>query len=378
MSPSGKRRSNLCRLLEENPSHWDHDGVRPYARSSITQALLCGTEALGAEKYSSILGEMRIVPNSCKSRACTSCGHWQTKRWQWEVASQLADIPYSSVIMTMPRPFWGLLRKNRHLLRAIPELAAGVLTDWVRERFEAMVPVVAVMHTFNAKFEFNVHVHLVVGQTGLHLGGDGIVRHIYFPTGVIGDRWRRGLLDFFELTVGKGSLQSTRNRRTLLALIARFRTRPWKVIISENRGIRQILGYVARYLRRPPMADYRIQRWDKDSVSYLWRDKKSYGVVREEILPVQQFIARFIDQIPDKGIHGVRYFGLLTPRARQCKFEAFLRLLPTPRPQPVRRLRWASSILEMSGRDPLIDSAGNRMWRTRHIPPANRKLSPDR
>ena len=377
MSPSGERRSNLRRLLEENCPYWDHDGVRSYARSSIAQALLCGTEALGAEVYSSILGERRIVPNSCKSRACTSCGYWQTMRWQREVASQLPDIPYSGVILTMPRPFWGLLRKNRHLLRAIPELAAGVLTDWVRERFEAVVPVVAVMHTFNAKFEFNVHVHLVVGLTGLHLGGDGIVHHIYLPIGVIRDRWRRGLLDFFELAVRMGSLQSTRNERTLLALIARYRTRHWKVIISENRGIRQILGYVARYVRRPPMADYRIQGWDKDNVRYLWRDKKSHGMVREEILPVQQFIARFIDQIPDKGMHSVRYFGLLTPHAREYRNEAFLRLLPTPRPQPVRRLRWASSIRVTSGRDPLIDSAGNRMARTGHLLPANRKASAD-
>jgi hypothetical protein len=233
------------------------------------------------------------------------------------------------------------------------------------------------MHTFNAKFEFNVHVHLVVGQTGLHLGGDGIVCHIYLPKGVIPDRWRRGLLDFFELAVRKGSLQSTRNERTLLALIARYRIRPWKVIISENRGIRQILGYVARYVRRPPMADYRIQGWDKENVRFLWRDKKSRGAVREEIIPVRMFISRFIDQIPDKGMHSVRYFGLLTPHARQCRYEAFLRLLPTPRPQPVKRLRWASSIRETFSRDPLIDSAGNRMARTGHLLPANRKVSAD-
>jgi len=377
MSPSGERRSNLRRLLEENRQYWDHDGVRLYARSSIAQALLCGTEALGAEVYSLILGETRIVPNSCKSRACTSCGYWQTMRWQRAVASQLPDIPYSGVILTMPRPFWGLLQKNRNLLRAIPELAAGVLTDWVRECFEAKIPVVSVMHTFNAKFEFNVHVHLVVGQTGLHFGGDGIVHHIYLPKGVIRDRWRRGLLDFFELAVRRGSLQSTRNERMLLALIARYRTRRWKVIISENRGIRQILGYVARYVRRPPMADYRIQGWDKDNVHFLWRDKKSHGMVREEILPVQQFIGRFIDQILDKGMHSVRHFGLLTPHARKCRYEAFLHLLPTPRPRPVRRLRWASSIRRTSGRDPLIDSAGNRMARTRHLLPANRKASAD-
>jgi len=171
----------------------------------------------------------------------------------------------------------------------------------------------------------------VVGQTGLHLCGDGIVRHIY----------------------------------------------SWKVIIYENRGKRQILGYVARYLRRPPMADYRIQGWDKDNVRFLWRDKKSRGAVREEIISIHLFILRFINQIPDKGMHSVRYFGLLTPHARECRYEAFLRLLPTPRPQPVRRLRWASSILKVFGRDPLVDSAGNRMTRTGHLPPANGKASAD-
>jgi hypothetical protein len=44
------------------------------------------------------------------------------------------------------------------------------------------------MATFNAKFEFNLHMHMVVGQTGLHFGGYGIVRRISFPIGVIRDR----------------------------------------------------------------------------------------------------------------------------------------------------------------------------------------------
>src|SRR5580704_2555439 len=96
-----RQRGNLYRLFKENPEFWDHEGVRHDARFAIHRALLCGTKSLGAEIYSSLAGEVYTFPHTCKSRACNSCGYWRTIRWQQDVSSQLPDIPYAGVILTI-------------------------------------------------------------------------------------------------------------------------------------------------------------------------------------------------------------------------------------------------------------------------------------
>lgn len=369
MSSYRKRPSNLHKLLEENRSLWDNDGVPADVRAAIDQSLLCGTGALGAEVYSSSTGESRVVDHTCKSRACTSCGYWQTIRWQQEVVSQLPDIPYCGVLLTMPEFFWRLLRNNRRLLPSLSVLGAGVLTDWGRERFQAEVPIVCVLHTFNPQLEFNVHLHIVVGCIGLHLNGNEIVRNIYFPANLVRERWRKALLDLLELGARKGTLHSELSVHELLEKIAYYRTLWWKVGAKSCTDKQAIFDYIARYMRRPPMADYRIRGFDANQVRFLYKDKRDGNKVHVTTLPIAEFVRRFVSQVPHRYLHGVRYFGLLAPRAKTTRYRAFLRLTGLPFPRRVRRLRWAESLRRTFGFDPLIDSRGNRMTWNHRMPP---------
>ncbi len=84
---------------------------------------------------------------------------------------------------------------------------------------------------------------------------------------------------------------------------------------------------------------------------------------------VEEFLKRLADQVPDRGAHGVRCFGLLGPRAKALRYAGFLRLLGKPLPPRPPRLRWAASIMVTWGYDSLRDKFGARMiWRHR-LPP---------
>jgi cytochrome P450 len=65
----------------------------------------------------------------------------------------------------------------------------------------------------------------------------------------------------------------------------------------------------------------------------------------------------------------MRYFGLLAPRAKRLTSAvvfAFLGQPPRPKPQ---RQRWADSLKQHFGVDPLIDKFGNPMhWVGRRQP----------
>ena len=62
---------------------WDKHTTRPAVRRAYRKTVKCRTFALGALLFASG-NELRLVPGSCKSRGCPSCGQRNTEQWQRE------------------------------------------------------------------------------------------------------------------------------------------------------------------------------------------------------------------------------------------------------------------------------------------------------
>jgi hypothetical protein len=359
----------LRKLVEDARPLWDHAGVRPHARATLNKILLCGTPALGAEVFTSTDGETRVLYHTCKSRACSSCGYFQSLRFRHEVASHLPDIPYRGLILTIPDRYWDVLRLNRQLLPDLAAIGGGVISDLARECYQAEIPIIVVLHTFNPELKFKPHLHIVVGLTGLASNGDGLVVDIHFSKDMIQQRWRYALLDRLELEVRLGRLKADVSHEQLLKDIDYERRRLWH--ISEHRctNKQDLLSYVARYIGRPPIASSRILEFDIHRVRFRYRDKRDDDRVHEVTIPTQEFLNRLIEHIREPYKHGVRYFGLLSPRAKSTRYRAFLRLLGQPELVPVRPFRWADGLYQSFGVDPLLDSLGNPMTWSHSLQP---------
>jgi hypothetical protein len=128
------------------------------------------------------------------------------------------------------------------------------------------------------------------------------------------------------------------------------------------------------YLRRPPIAEYRLLPSEDHEVRFLTKDKK-LGRTVTTVYPVREFIARLADQVPDRYRHGIRYFGLLAPQSIGKSDEVFLALLGQKREPRPRRIRWAASIRWTFQRDPLLDSDGRRMYWAGRISPVKREAT---
>jgi Transposase zinc-binding domain len=125
-----KPTSRIRQLLQANRTIWDRPGSRATVLNNFTRVLACRTLQLGAEVFVTSTGEQQIVPHTCKSRACSSCGYWQTMKWQREAATQLPDVPCSGMVFSMRSCFWEIFRYNRSWLQGVATLGAGVLQDW--------------------------------------------------------------------------------------------------------------------------------------------------------------------------------------------------------------------------------------------------------
>ena len=156
----------LKRILKATRSHWDRPTTRPAVRNAFIAALKCQTLELGAEKFES-KDHVLILPHTCKSRACPSCGYRACIQWLRERWAALPNVPYEAITLTMPNTLWPFFRDNPRLAKALPALAGTVIYTHSNVKFGVQVGVIGILHTFNPKLEFNSHVDAMVTAGGL-------------------------------------------------------------------------------------------------------------------------------------------------------------------------------------------------------------------
>ena len=158
------------------------------------------------------------------------------------------------------------------------------------------------------------------------------------------------------------------NKRLAVVLETEYE-RWWNVYVDPIRSKWHFLRYVARYVRRPPIAQHRFTRISDREVEFSTKDLKQKQIVTTRYL-IEEFVDTLAEHVPDHYRHAMRRFGLLAPRT-QCITSTVMWLLlgqeKRPRPQ---RLSWRNSLHKYFGVDPLADSRGHSMHWIRRIKPA--------
>jgi hypothetical protein len=131
----------------------------------------------------------RIVPHSCKSRFCSSCGKVMTDNWMEHACSKFLDVPYRHIVWTIPDKLWNIFLWDRKLLNILFTAARVVILEWCRQR--GFIPgIVMVVHTFGSQVNVNTHIHMLVTEGGLNLAKNGWVHNDYFPWAAFKDPWK--------------------------------------------------------------------------------------------------------------------------------------------------------------------------------------------
>src|SRR5690606_13992559 len=88
-----------------------------------------------------------------------------------------------------------------------------------------------------------------------------------------------------------------------------------------------VLDYLARYVHRTALSDKAITACDDRSVTFNYRDS-GHGRRKAMTLPAHEFLRRFLQHVPLRGLHRVRAFGLLHPAERTTLRRLQLLLAP--------------------------------------------------
>ena len=202
---------------------------------------------------------------------------------------------------------------------------------------------------------------MLVSAGGLDEPGGRWIQEISFSGEKLMHMWRFAVISFLRAARQAKLVSSELSDRELRVLFA-DQYRWWSVKVDHFTSKEHFLKYAGRYVRRPPIAQYRIQSITDAKVQFRCKFKQN-GKRRWISLTcsLEEFVHLLAEQVPDRYQHAVRRFGLLSPRASALTSAALFTLLgQQKRPRP-RRLGWAFAIQRDFGVDPLRDSQGHQM-----------------
>lgn len=333
--------------------------VRASVHKEINRMLNCGSLNNGFTVYRcEDCNSEVLVPFTCKSRFCTSCGKLYRDRWAEKLESRLIIAPHKHLVFTIPQELRIYFRKNRNLLKELSDCAAKVLKHTIyemnkKQRFETGI--ISVIHTFGRDLKWNPHIHIIMSLRCLGETEDRTIRYLNYTK--LRKFWQKELLDVMKKRFPTGQMRSLINK------LYREKDNGFYVYAKgEINDLNIISKYLARYAGRPAIAESRIIGYDGKTVTIKI---KPHGQTKEieETMPVMEFIQRLIIHIPETHFKMMRNYGIYSRnngRARRIE----KRLISKAKYARLKRMKtWQFRMMLEFDRNPLKCQCGALMKR---------------
>lgn len=198
-------RYTIKQIFEED-DHWErfrseHPDLRPNIINEVGKALACKDPLKsGYHRYACPRHPEQtvIVPHTCKSRICSSCGTVRTNHWIEWAGEAFLDVPYRHIVFTIPSELWNIFPYDRKLLNILFLAAERTVLDWCKERKHYIPGVVTVLHTFGSELNFNTHIHTLITQGGLSGDREQWIANTFIPWDMLKAQWKRWVMEFLK------------------------------------------------------------------------------------------------------------------------------------------------------------------------------------
>jgi hypothetical protein len=135
------------------------------------------------------------------------------------------------------------------------------------------------------------------------------------------------------------------------AWLRRLGRKPWVVYSKAPfAGPAKLVDYLGRYTHRVALGNQRLVSCENGQVTYCYRDRRDGDRPKTDVLPVHEFLRRFLQHILPEGFQRVRHYGLLANRGKRA-WLAHCRVLlgAQPRsasaPGPRTAVQWVREVL---------------------------------
>jgi len=228
-------------------------------------------------------------------------------------------------------------------------------------RLKGKLGFMAVLHTWSQLLRAHFHLHCIV-PGGAWRDDEGRWVHsrkkFLFRKDSVAKAFRRIFIEGLEKLRGKGQLQyksrATRlaDDKTWICFIAELKSTRWVVYLkAATMKPEKILDYLARYVQRVAIGDYRIKKIENGHVTFSYRDRRDGNKQKTHTIPGGEFIRCFLLHVLPKNFHKVRFFGFLAPNVKNGYLEKIRSYLNADPPPVLPKETLQERILRLTGID---------------------------
>jgi len=352
----------LKRIFFDERGHWDrfvakHGGkLRANVRKEVEKFRRCGDPRNGFKLLvCEGCHDLRLVPYRCKGRFCTTCSCGETEEWARLLEQDVFQVNHRHVVFTIDEGLREIFLLHRaKLLKEFMDEAVRLVKEHFEKKHKVTPGIIAGLHTFGARLNFNPHVHMLVTMGGMKKNGEWKT-YDFIPFEMLRKQWQTVVL---KLIRRKFSEQEKRQVQSRLQKAYSENGEGFYVHAPKQKGnVKRQLGYIGRYMRRPAVAVSRIEAYDGERVTFRYRDKND-GEEKTETISVEEFIGRLIRHIPDENFKTIRYYGVYSRRIKSlCKklvseWQKAARRWIVKAKRILKRRTWSERVKEQTGKPP--------------------------
>lgn len=247
---------------------------------------------------------------SCNSPFCTRCGKKYVDKWSEKTVKRMPNVTYSHIVFTLPRDIWLLIKDNWECFRELFAASYQVMKEIMSEKEgqEITPGMISSLQTYGQDIKYNVHLHNVITDGGLTKKKNAFKEVYYFPYEKLRKKWQEYSLKIIQKHVKEDV------EKFLHWYPKGFNVRRIKTKIKKK----ELLRYIARYLRHPPISNSRIVFYDGMKVTIVCEDEEKKWFVS---FTVEEFIGNLVQHIPKKGFKIIRSFGIFSRRMYKVEFK---------------------------------------------------------
>lgn len=145
--------------------------IRDVVFTNVSRMLKCKTWDLGSTIFKCPdCGNEKIVPHTCKSRTCSSCGNKYNKQRETSIFSKLFKCKHRHIVFTIPDELRVYFRQDRKRFNYLFKAVSITVNYWTKEKYKKkdIIPAyISILHTFGRSLIFNLHIHMILMDGGI-------------------------------------------------------------------------------------------------------------------------------------------------------------------------------------------------------------------
>ena len=314
---------------EDFKNNSDSDELKRLAvHDNVEKMLKCKTLWMGLQVYQceDHPDQARLVPCTCKSRFCPSCGYKANLIWLNQLLERTLPCDHQHLVFSLPCELRNVARANR---RAIFNLMSKCLWQaikrWIKnhKKLGYEPGAVAILHTFGKGLKWHIHYHVLITAGGLRK--DEWFDNPYINEEALKKSFKAKMLKGLRKLYHSGKLVYAKGRfpgESFLQMLPHIYDKNWYVWLDAVRGDSAFAFiYIGRYCKRACISQKGFIKYQKGKI-IAWKERSKIetpNICAHQETP-ENFIELLIAHIPDRYDHQVHYFGLYSSREKNTKY----------------------------------------------------------